>query len=110
MDDFTNRIALALVWEQVVWEHCLTNILVIYVDKNMMVRMMLQQTFLLSSALSTSPLRLSLLTVKAKEMRQWRRVVVRGPNMMGRMMERRMLVNPNPDQGDSLTEQGISTS
>ena len=109
MDDFTNRIALALVWEQV-WEHCLTNILVIYVDKKMVVRMMLQQTFLLSSALSTRPLRLSLLRVKATEMRQWRRVVVRGPKMMGMTMERRMLVNPNPDQGDSLTEQGISTS
>ena len=76
----------------------------------MEVSRMLQQTFLLSSVRSTSPPRLSLLRLKAKERRQWRRAVVRGPRMTGMMTERRMLVRPNPDQGESLTEQGRSTS
>ena len=94
----------------IAWDHCLTSMLVTYVDKKMVVRMTLQQIFLLSSAISTSPDRLSFLAEKAIQRRQWRRVVVRGPRMTGMMTERRMLLIPNPDQGETLIEQGMSTS
>ena len=86
------------------WEHCLTNMLVTYVETKMKVRRRLQQTFLFSSFISTTPARLRLLVVKARERMQWRRRVVRGPMMRGMMTERMMLVSPNPDQGESLTE------
>ena len=86
------------------------SMLVTYVEMKMARSSRLQQRFLRSCSISAASGRLTLLTLKATERRQWRSQVMMGPMMTGIMIASRRLASPKPDHGESLTEQGMSTS